>query len=240
MAIAPCATGSRTALEITHGLARAVGTVQNVTTAFEQFWLPKPLLLGSAQRLKRWGFCRNDPRNLELVRSAGPPFPSEDLQMCTYPTGGPMDLPPWTLQPPVVCGAQCWPPLLATGLRQLQTTRSEKRSTTILPSCVLDKAYSSSRWWLKPAAAGGARPPLPPSENWALCTLLDLGCLRVMGPNNFSKLCLLPCNVRTRGPSSDGSLSPLTVCHPWPSLDLFDFDIWFLITPQSPESHRDQ
>ena len=133
--------------------------------------------------------------------------------------------------------AQCWPPLLATGLRQLQTTRSEKRSTTILPSCVLDKAYSSSRWWLKPAAAGGARPPLPPSENWALCTLLDLGCLRVMGPNNFSKLCLLPCNVRTRGPSSDGSLSPLTVCHPWPSLDLFDFDIWFLITPQSPESH---
>ena len=164
MAIAPCATGSRTALEITHGLARAVGTVQNVTTAFEQFWLPKPLLLGSAQRLKRWDFCRNDPRNLEPVRSAGPPFPSEDLQMCTYPTGGPMDLPSWTLQPPVVCGAQCWPPLLATGLRQLQTTRSEKRSTTILPSCVLDKAYSSSRWWLKPAAAGGARPPLPPSE----------------------------------------------------------------------------
>ena len=95
-----------------YGLARAVGTVQNVTTAFEQFWLPKPLLLGSAQRLKRWGFCRNDPRNLEPVRSAGPPFPSEDLQICTYPTGGPMDLPPWTLQPPMVCGLSvghlCW------------------------------------------------------------------------------------------------------------------------------------
>ena len=169
MAIAPCATGSRTALEITHGLARAVGTVQNVTTAFEQFWLPKPLLLGSAQRLKRWGFCRNDPRNLEPVRSAGPPFPSEDLQMCTYPTGGPMDLPPWTLQPPVVCGAQCWPPLLATGLRQLQTTRSEKRSTTILPSCVLDKAYSSSL--LVVEACGGGWGPT------AVATFRKLGAL---------------------------------------------------------------
>ena len=140
----------------------------------------------------------------------------------------------------VLCSKTAPCPEAEMGLRQLRTTRSAKRPTTILTSCVLDKAYSSSRWWLKPAAAGGARPPLPPSENWALCTLLDLGCLRVMGPNNFSKLCLLPCNVRTRGPSSDGSLSPLTVCHPWPSLDLFDFDIWFLITPQSPESHRDQ
>ena len=199
----------------------------------------KATAAGLSPEVEKMGLLPERPEELG-ASEAGPPFPSEDLQMCTYPTGGPMDLPPWTLQPPVVCGAQCWPPLLATGLRQLQTTRSEKRSTTILPSCVLDKAYSSSRWWLKPAAAGGARPPLPPSDNWALCTLLDLGCLRVMGPNNFSKLCLLPCNVRTRGPSSDGSLSPLTVCHPWPSLDLFDFDIWFLITPQSPESHRDQ
>ena len=176
------------------------GTVQNVTTAFEQFWLPKPLLLGSAQRLKRWGFCRNDPRNLasEVCR----PSVSQRRPADVYS-------PNWGAYGPAAMD------LAATGMRgSVLATSFRKSSTTMLPSCVLDKAYSSSRWWLKPAAVGGARPPLPPSENWALCTLLDLGCLRVMGPNNFSKLCLLPCNVRTCGPSSDGSPSPLTVCHP--------------------------
>ena len=63
------------------------GTVQNVTTAFEQFWLPKPLLLGSAQRLKRWGFCRND-RGTWPVRSAGPPFPAKTCRCVFTQLGG--------------------------------------------------------------------------------------------------------------------------------------------------------
>ena len=110
-----------------------------------------------------------------------------------------MDLPPWTLQPPV-CGAQCWAP------------RSKKFHHNAAQLCARQGLQFIP---LVVEACGGGWGPtaVATSENWALCTLLDLECLRVMAEQLFEAL-PVACYVRTCRPSSDGSPSHLTVCHP--------------------------
>ena len=93
------------------------------------------------------------------MRSAGPPFPSEDLQMCTHPTGGPMDLPPWTLQHRYA----------GLSVGHLVPKKFHHNAAQLCPRQGLQFIPL-----VVEACSGGWGPiAVATSENWALCTLLD-------------------------------------------------------------------
>ena len=137
MAITPCTTGLRTRFEDHARACPCGGDAQNVTTVFEQFWLPKPLLLGSVQRLKRWSFW-NDPRNLEPVRSPALRFPAKTCrcvltQLGTYGSAA-MDL-------AAINGMRGSVFATSAGDKASAAAKYEiRKKLHILPSCVLDKA----------------------------------------------------------------------------------------------------
>ena len=144
MAITPCTTGLRTALKITHGLARAVETHKTSRPSSNSFGYQSHCCWGQSRDWKdgAFGTTRGTWSQWGRRLSVSQRRPADVY----LPNWGPMDLPPWTLQPSMVCGAQCLPPLLETRLRQLQSTRSEKSSTYCPAVCWT--RHSSSRWWL--------------------------------------------------------------------------------------------
>ena len=176
MAIAPCATGSRTASGIMLGRALAAAIARSATTASGRSSLLGLWPLDSALRSRNKACCLNGRRSMGLVNLAvAATRHSDGRLMFTSLPGGPMGQQLLISPPPVACEAQCFPPPLhAVGLLP-PTTKGESEPIRTRSSSATAKVSSSCLLWLKLAVVGGAPPLLPLGKNLGRCMELASG-----------------------------------------------------------------
>ena len=176
MAIAPCATGSRTASGIMLGRALAAAIVRSATTASGRSSLLGLWPLDSALRSRNKACCLNGRRSMGLVNLAVAATRHSDGQlMFTSLHGGPMGQQLLISPPRVACEAQCFPPPLRMVGLLPPTTKGESEPIRTRSSSATAKASSSCLLWLKLAVVGGAPPLLPLGKNLGRCMELASG-----------------------------------------------------------------
>ena len=176
MAIAPCATGSRTASGIMLGRALAAAIARSATTASGRSSLLGLWPLDSALRSRNKACCLNGRRNMGLVNLAvAATRHSDGRLMFTSLHGGPMGQQLLISPPRVACEAQCFPPPLRVVGLLPPTTKGESEPIRTRSSTATAKASSSCLLWLKLAVVGGAPLLLPLGKNLGRCMELASG-----------------------------------------------------------------